>query len=338
MAVVMNELNPTLLDWKAALDPNGQVAALIEVLHETNEVLEDMAVIEGNEATSHLMNIRTGLPPVTWRRLYEGIDPGKGAREQVRETTGWLEAYNQIDAKLVALHGAGQAFRMQEADGQIEAMAQEVARRIFVGNTADDPKHIMGLSPRYNEGRKSVAQNARNVLNGGGTGADNRSIWLLSWGPMGCFTFTPKGMPAGLQMEDKGRVTSETAGGTGKLLEVFRARFEWNLGLGLADWRYCVRIANIDLSQLNEDASGNSANLPILMARAIRKVPKRQMMRMAFYMSDEMYDYLGPQLSAAVKESTLTMDHVGGRTITRFQGIPCRQVDQLAMDEARVPF
>ena len=111
MVVQVNTNNPTLLDWKAALDPQGNIGALIEVLHETNEILEDMAVIEGNEVTSHLMNVRTGLPPVTWRRLYEGIDPGKGGRKQVRETTGWMEAYNEIDAKLAELNGNVNAFR-----------------------------------------------------------------------------------------------------------------------------------------------------------------------------------------------------------------------------------
>ena len=336
MVVQVNTNNPTLLDWKAALDPQGNIGALIEVLHETNEILEDMAVIEGNEVTSHLMNVRTGLPPVTWRRLYEGIDPGKGGRKQVRETTGWMEAYNEIDAKLAELNGNVNAFRLQEAQGQIEAMSQDMAKRIFYGNPADDARHIMGLSPRYNTVNTNNAENARNLIDGGGTGSDNRSIWLVSWGPMGTFTFTPKGSPAGLVMEDKGKVTSETLGGTGKRLEIYRMRFEWSAGLGVADWRYNVRIPNVDVSNLNEDATGSSANLPVLMARAIRKIPRRAVMRMAFYMADDVLDKLGPQLSAAVRESTLTMENVGGKIVTRFQGIPIRQVDQLAVDEARV--
>ena len=333
MAVVSNENNPTLADWKAALGPDGQIGMLINLLEGTNEIVQDMTFMEGNEATGHLMNVATGLPPVVWRRLYEGVSPGKGRRVQVREAAGWMEAFNEIDAKLVKLNGNGPAFRLQESQLQMEAMTQSLAEMFFYGNPDTDPKDVMGMSPRYSS---LTAQNGRNILDGGGSGSDNRSIWLINWGPNACFGFVPKGSTAGLQMEDLGMETAENFGGeTGKLLRVYRTHFMWDAGFGLADWRYCVRIANVDRSSLTDNGA-SGANLPELMAKAIRRTPRRKMMRPAFYMAGDLIGYVESQLSAAVQRSTLTREMVGGTMTNMFQGIPMRQVDELDVNEATV--
>ena len=331
--VTLSNNNPTLADWKAALGPDQKIGMLINQLEATNEILSDMTMLEGNEPTGHLMNVATGLPPVVWRRLYEGVSPGKGKRVQVRESVGWMEAFNEIDAKLVKLNGNGTEFRLQEAQLQIEAMTQSMANKVFYGNPDTDDRDIMGLAPRFSS---KSAQNGRNIIDAGGEQGDNRSIWLVNWGPNACFSFVPKGSEAGLQMEDLGMETAENFNGeTGKLLRVYRAHFMWDAGLGLADWRYVVRIANIDFSELKDDAS-NGANLPVLMSKAIRKVPRMKLTRPAFYMSGDVVGFLESQLSAAIKESTLTREEVGGVMTTSFKGIPLRQVDELEADEARV--
>ena len=332
MATLANT-NPTLADWKQALGPDGQIGMLINLLEKTNEIIDDMTVIEGNETTGHLMNVASGLPTVVWTRLYEGVSPGKGKRVQVREAAGWMEAFNEIDAKLVSLNGNGAAFRLQESMLQIEAMTQSAANKLFYGNPDTDPRDIMGLSPRYSS---KSAQNGRNILDAGGTGSDNRSIWFLNWGPNALFNFVPKGSNAGLQMEDLGLETAENFGGvTGKLLRVYRTHFMWDLGVGLADWRYCVRVANIDKSDLTDDAS-SGANLPNMMAKAIRRTPRKRLNRAAFYMTGDMIGYLESQLSAATKQSTLRREEVGGVMTDTFQGFPLRQVDELDVNEARV--
>ena len=45
--------NPTLLDLAKVTDPDGSIAAVIEILNETNEVLDEMSWIEGNLPTGH---------------------------------------------------------------------------------------------------------------------------------------------------------------------------------------------------------------------------------------------------------------------------------------------
>jgi len=50
---VLSVKNPTLADLAKVTDPNGQIADVIEILNETNEILLDMTWIEGNLTTGH---------------------------------------------------------------------------------------------------------------------------------------------------------------------------------------------------------------------------------------------------------------------------------------------
>src|ERR1041384_7909606 len=59
----------TLLDWAKSLDPDGSVATVAELLSQTNEVLLDMPMIEGNLPTGHKHTIRTGMPTSIWRQM-----------------------------------------------------------------------------------------------------------------------------------------------------------------------------------------------------------------------------------------------------------------------------
>ncbi|WP_350446075.1 major capsid protein, partial [Escherichia coli] len=136
----------------------------------------------------------------------------------------------------------------------------------------------MGLSSRYSS---LSAGNAQNIIDAGGTGTDNTSIWLVVWGENTVHGIFPKGQKAGIQMEDKGQVTLEDANG-GKY-EGYRTHYKWDNGLALRDWRYVVRIANIDVSNLSEPSS--AANIAKLMVKALHRIPNRGMGRPVFYMN-----------------------------------------------------
>ena len=89
---VLSTQNPTLLDLAKRTDPNGQIATIVEILNETNEVLQDMSWVEGNLPTGNRTTIRSGIPDPTWRKLYGGVQPTKGTSAQVTDNTGMLEA------------------------------------------------------------------------------------------------------------------------------------------------------------------------------------------------------------------------------------------------------
>lgn len=332
----LSVLNPTLLDLAKATDPDGRIATIVEILNETNDMLADMSWVEGNLPTGHRTTIRSGIPAPTWRKLYGGVQPNKATNVQVTDNTGMLEAYAEIDKALADLNGNTAAFRLSEDRAHIEGMNQEVADTMFYGNEGTEPEAFTGFSPRFND---TTAANGENIILGGSLAGqtDNGSIWLIVWGPNTCHGIVPKGSKAGLQMTDKGLVTIEDASGgsnTGRM-EAYRTHYRWDVGLTVRDWRYVVRIPNIDKSLLVKDAA-SGADLPDLMFQALRRVPNLNAGRAAFYMSRDMATMLGRQTANITKNSTLTAEMVGGKLVERFQGVPVRRSDALSADEARI--
>ena len=92
-------INPTLIDLAKSLDPNGKIAAVAEILNQTNEITRDGVFVEANNVTSHRITQRTGLPPVYWRMLNQGIPPSTSTKAQVDETIGLLTSRVEIDRK-----------------------------------------------------------------------------------------------------------------------------------------------------------------------------------------------------------------------------------------------
>ncbi len=100
----------TLMDWAKRIDDDGKIAEIINLLSQTNEILEDMLWVEGNLPTGHKTTIRTGLPQAYWRLLNQGVPRGKSTTAQITETCGMLETYSDIDVDLVALAGTIERF------------------------------------------------------------------------------------------------------------------------------------------------------------------------------------------------------------------------------------
>ena len=327
------DTHPTLLDLAKLTDPDGKIAGIVELLNQTNEMLEDMMWLEGNLPTGHRTTVRTGLPTPTWRKMYGGVQPNKSKTAQITDNTGMLEAYGEVDKALADLNGNTAAFRLSEDQPQIEGMNEEIQSTLIYGNEGTKPEAFTGFMPRLNS---LSASNADNIIDAGGTGTDNASILLVGWGPNTCHGIVPKGSTAGLQMEDKGQVTIENIDGAGGRMEAYRTHYRWDAGLTVRDWRYVVRIANIDKSSLTKDAA-TGADLPDLMFQALERIKSIAGVRPAFYMSRNIATKVRQQVTYATKSSTLAIQDVGGKKVMAFgEGVPLRRVDMMAADEARV--
>ena len=322
--------NPTLADYAKALDPNGNIAQVVEILNQVNEVLDDMTFIEGNLPTGHRTVIRSGLPEPTWRKLYGGVQPTKSTRIPVTDTCGMLEAYAEIDKALADLNGNTTAFRLSEDKAHIEGMSQEVAQTLFYGNEKTTPATFTGLAPRYNS---LSAENADNIINAAGAGSDNTSIWLLVWGPDTCHGIYPKGSQAGLRTKDMGEVTIEDVDGAGGRMQAYRTHYRWDMGLTVRDWRYVVRIANIDVSDLSTDT--NAAKLINWMIQASERIPVLGRGRACWYVNRTIREKL--RLGILSKTSSnLSWETVAGKRVMTFDDIPVRRTDALLNTESVV--
>lgn len=328
----------TLSDWAKRLDPDGKVATIIEMLGQQNEVLEDLMWKEGNLPTGERTTVRTGLPTVVFRLLNQGVAPSKSTTAQLDEQCAKIEAWCEIDEELVRLNGSTAEYRLTEAVAFLEAMNQTFSKTLFYGNSGVDPEQFTGLSPRYS---LSTATNGANIIKGGGSGSINMSIWLVAWGPVTVHGIFPKGSQAGIQHRDLGlQVVETTAGIAGNRMMAYRDQWKWDVGVAVRDWRYAVRICNIDQAALVADSAGATVKIIEYLSKAMHRLPSRGIGRPVFYANRTVQSMLTIQ---ALNKSTSAlalqpaMSQFGHEiSEMRFLGIPIRTVDQLLETEATV--
>jgi hypothetical protein len=331
--------NLTLADWAKRSDPDGRIPIIAELLSQSNEILEDCVFKEGNLPTGERVVVRTGLPAVYWRALNQGIPNSKSTTAQVDEAAGILEARSEVDKDLAMLNGNTAQFRLSEDTAFLEAMNQTQASTMFYGNPGTDPKQYLGLAPRYSS---LSAANAQNILSAGGSGSDNTSVYLVVWGDQTVYCHFPKGSKAGLIHEDLGEQTVYNSDGT--RLQAYATRYQWKNGMVVKDWRYVVRICNIDVSDLigqtGTQAASAATNIVKLMARSLYRIPNMAMGRAAFYMNRTVHS--GLSIAALDKSQYVLKINEGlsqfGTPYSwlSFLGVPLRRVDAIINAEAVV--
>ena len=335
----LSTTNLTLADWAKRTDPDGRIPVVAELLSQTNEILDDAVFKEGNLPTGDRVVIRTGLPTVYWRALNQGIPSTKSTTAQVDEACGMLEARSEVDKDLAMLNGNTAQFRLSEDTAFLEAMNQTQAQTMFYGNPATEPKSFLGLAGRYSTLSGTIGAN---VITAGGTGSDNTSVFLVCWGDNTVYCPFPKGSKAGLIHEDLGE---QTVYDSGNRMQAYSTRYQWKNGLVVKDWRYVVRIANIESSVLmaqtgDQATTAVDTNIVNLMARAIYKIPNMSMGRCAFYMNRKIHAGLSSMALSKSQNVLAINDGLSQfgkpHAFLSFLGVPLRKCDQLINTEAVV--
>ena len=329
---------PNIVTVTKRLDPNGNIADIAEILTESNPILNDMPVMQGNLPTGHRMTVRSDMPEPTWRKLNFGVRDTTSMTEQRDETIGMLEDYAEVDKDLANLNGNSAEFRLSEDRPHIEGMSQTMARTLFYGDTAQNPERFLGLAPRYDSltlsGKpKAVtpSDHLKNVISLGGSGSALTSIWYIIWGAETVFGLYPPGSIAGLHQQDLGEVTLFDPNG-GKY-QGYRTHYQWKLGLAVKDWRYIVRICNIDLNQMDDPAQQKL--LYHAMIKAMHAVPAMNRGRGIFYCSPAISAMLD---IAAVEKGNAALGYtkVFGQELNAFRKRPIRHCDAILETEAEV--
>lgn len=332
MATLANKV--TLLDVARTLDPDGRTAAIAELLSQENEMLMDMPWFEGNLPTGHRTTVRTGLPDVIFRKLNAGVPPSKATTAQLDEACAILEARSEIDKDLAMLNGNTNSFRLTQAKAFLEAMNQKMQNQVIYGDklTAEG---FVGLAPRFDDVPTTSpgAENKVNVIDAGGTGTDNTSIWLVGWGPTSIHGIYPKGSQAGLVHNDLGE--GDAFDSSNNRFRAFMDQYQWKCGIAVPDWRYVVRICNIDVSDLTKNAA-SGADIIDLMTQAQEIIHSLTGVQPAYYCNRTVRSFLRRQTVNKVAAGTLQYDNVDGKPALMFGEVPVRRVDAIINAEARV--
>jgi hypothetical protein len=339
---------PSLIDLATRVDPEGKIPVIAEMLSQCNDFEDDLAWVEGNEMTGHEFVFRTSIPAGAWRAYNMGIPYSKSTTAKARVGMGMLEDYSQVDRALAEHSGDIEKFRESEDVAFLEGMSQTIIGTFFYGNTIAVPTEFMGLAGFYNT--IANAQNGQNVLSAGGLAAANTSLWLIGHGPESIFATYPRGSKVGLSMEDKGDVVPGFDA-LGNRFEAYTSWFRQQAGLCPKDWRYGVRLANLDTTNAGL-AGPNPFDIFAGMAQMLLLFPKLSKttsgitktdapndqasgVRPVWYCNRTTRHWMDVQ-AMRDRNVLLRIEDYAGMPVDGYRGIPIKIVDQLLNTEATV--
>ena len=332
-------INPSLMDVMNNTNADGSIVRIIEAMEQMNPILRHASYQECNNGSKHRTTIRTGIPTPAFRRYNQGVQPSNTQEVPVEDTTGMIEDYLEVDAALADLSGDASGFRANKARGIMQGFNNFVAQQMFYGSTNITPEGFMGLSPRYSmlKSNANATASARQVVDAGGTGSDNASIWFVTWAPNACQLLYPRGSKVGLYHEDKGRRTKDFSdGGVQKKMEIYEDHFKWDIGLTDQDWRANARVCNIDVSNLTKDASAGADLLDIMIdAESMLDISATAGGKTCIYVSRTIGAFLRKQ-ALNRSQGSVSFDEVAGKRVTMWGEYEVSMIDALLETEARV--
>lgn len=329
----------TLAD--VAKSKDKEVGKVAEVLVRENPMLNDIPYRVMNEGTIHKEDIRSALPSVYYRKANQAIPASKTTTEERTFSATHFESKSQIDSKVASRGGMKNINynRWNQAQGHLQAHAIEHANLLVYGSPSDDHQKVAGLFDIYSTLNTSE-ETHRQVIDGGGSGADNTSILLAHWGEQSLFGIYPEGTQAGLKRTDRSagnkevQIQATDINGNPGSFYGFEEQFEIDHGLVVKDYRQAARIANIDVSDLS---GGSAADIIDLMIEAAYRIHTEQNGMGVWYVNRTIEMYLHKQALTKVGVGAgLTFDNYQGQKVLMFLGRPVRRADALLNSEAQV--
>lgn len=328
--------NLTLADFAKMEKPDGDIANIVNLLEQTNDLWRYLPFIECNDGTAHETVVTTGLPQGAWVRYNQGRNPGKASTAQARAQTGMIELPIVVDKHLAEKRGMDKVaqVRTKQVMLAIEGLTQQATTALFYEDERTNPERITGLAPHYSTVNTATAASAENVVDCGGTQSDNLSIWMLELGEGKIAGLLPQGKASGVQRDDRDIVeVADAAGIAGASFRAYKEYLTWSLGLVVENWTCGVRLANIDVSALR--AQSGNADLWVKIIEGMGKLPTNSTGKRVICMNRTAKTWL--RIQALTKSAyQTTFETVAGRPVTMIDGIPVCVCDALLNTEARV--
>lgn len=341
---------PTLADVAARIGPDQKPLVLANMLSQSIALTDDLAVTEANEMGSHEFGLLSSIPAGFFRVINQGVPNSKVTSSKARVGLSMLEDYSQVDLRAAEMSGDVEQFRETSDIYFLEGMGQTLEQTAFYGNPTANPAQFAGLATFYNTVDPTAAANAGNVIDGGGTGSSNTSIWLVCHGLGRFYGVYPRKSMAGLTMENLGR-TRPGYDAVGNMFEALTSWFRAQLAIVPQDWRCVVRYCNLDVT--NQGLAGpNPPDLFVDMSKMLLLVPSLGKgvsgvaktddptdptlgVRPVFYTSRTGMHWLTVQ-SMRNKNTLIPQSDYAGRPTETYRQIPIKVTDQILTTEARV--
>ena len=323
----------TLREAALLFGAGGKPDPMINLLSELSPLTEDLIWKHTNLDTEYRFRTVEGLPGVSYRSINEGVLPTRGTQKIVTESCSLMESVFEIDKELIDIAPDKAVYRMEQAQAHLESMTLKLSEEIWYGTRSNDIRAVQGLSERYS-GLSGPA--ADYIIDAGGTGGDNASIWLIGHGDRTFHGIYPKNSHSGFEHipGPKQDIVDPDKGGT---YEGYRDRFKWRVGIALPDYRQIGRICNIDVNDLLTfgTSDDSSANLLLLVNRITNRIHNLRNGRFVLYMNRDVKEAWENQILQK-QNLALTIDAATGAITTAYKGIPIKVDDTLLSTEERV--
>lgn len=323
----------TLNDLRSQLNPDGSIDRILEVLNESNPILEDIPWMEGDLPIGNKTTVRKSLPNPSIRRINRGTAPTKGTAKQIIDVCMHLEDRSCVDVELLAGKPNPEAYRSSEDDAHVEGMGQYVAKLLMYGSLASDPDTFDGFMTRYDTMVGAKGDPGYQVISAGTAGTNtNASMLFVDWGDHRVTGIYPKGTQAGLKTQDLGECDVYDA--EGKPYRAVQTLYGWKCGLAVANTRSVARVCNIDVTNLTKLSADARKSLVDKFIYAKNRIwqPKN----IICYTSEDVYSFLETYLSDKANIH-VTRDQVTGPVpFIRIAGIPVKKMDCMLQDEAAI--
>lgn len=327
----------TLLDvvnQYTSLDAQAQYIWAAKVLSRKCPFIKDAPMVASNQIMSNLGSRDSYLPTPGTRQFNKGVALSAAHTEPFSDPIAMVEDYSQVDYALWSIQNDPEAWRQGKDQAKVEAMTQKMEDLIIYGSVGTDPGAFNGLATRFNS--TTVRPNGDttwpyNVIDGGGSGTDTTSIFVVQWGPGKVYCIYPKNLTAGLLIEDLGKDTVNTnTEAAPHYMEALRTHFAWYMGLTIEDERCVQRYANIEVS-----GADNVFDEDVLIS-CINNLPDGGASPgTVIYCSRSIKTAL--DIRAKDKNNVYYMpDNVWGGNVTMFRGIPVRMAEKIVDTETEV--
>lgn len=330
----------TLADAKKFLDK--EIGDVAEVLRLALPIINDIPYVEMNKGVKHLVALRSDLPAVYYRKANQAVPASKTTIEEREFVAAHFESKSVMDEAVAEYGGKDRvgANRWNQAEGHIQANANELADMILYGTPDSDIRKVPGIFHILST-LNAAEPTSKQIVDAQGTGSDNASILFVGWGKKKVYGIFERGTQAGLKRIDRspGNTRVQIAGptedgGTGWYWG-YEENFMVDHGLCVEDYRALARVANIDVSDLK---TTTAYDLLKYMTRAFYRIPpeiRRQGGKI--YMNSTLVAFLDEQQTELVgKGGGLTFDNVQGQPVMRFRGWQIQELENMLNTEARV--
>jgi len=303
----------------------GEQQAIIEVMKETNELLQDSTLVQASDGTTHRTTQRTSMPTGTKRIYGEGIQGHASTTRQIEDKICMIADFSDVDAKMAEHAPSKEELLRTEDMAFLEGLGQTQVDAFLYDKKEDGPAYLDGFMVRL------TTVDNQNVFKMEASGSDMSSILIVKWAPTMAALFYPQGDKGiGIVREFRGKVDA-TIGITNNrpvILPVYRTWFETNFGLTIRHPKAVKRIGNI------KPGTTTGENLALKLIEAMNKLPPGAG-NVVIYANSDVKTLLD-QYMFTKGNLAMRQEDPWGKEVTIFKQARIRQVDAMLNTEALI--